>query len=127
MPKIRSLKKSERVPVEFWEDQKWTFEHYAELRREYADTWVAIVNKEVVAFGEKLTEKKEKTIRKEIGRPFVTFFVEGEERGRDVAQRCGGKRNGYKYLGDKSKVISVEYSISNNKMGDGHEKDNRYC
>ena len=55
-------------------------EHYAELRRKYADMWVAILNKKVVAFGEDLTEEKEKYIRKEIGRPFVMFFVEGETR-----------------------------------------------
>ena len=80
MPKIRAFEKPERIPSEFWEDKKWALEHYAELRKKYADTWVAVVNKKVVAFGEKLTEEKEKSIRKEIGRPFVTFFVEGEAR-----------------------------------------------
>jgi len=80
MPKIRTLQKSELLPDEFWEDQKWALEHYAELRTKYADMWVAIVNEKVVAFGESLTEEKEKSIRKEIGRPFVTFFVEGEAR-----------------------------------------------
>jgi len=80
MPKIRTFEKSEQIPSEFWEDKKWALEHYAELRRKYADMWVAIVNKKVVAFGEDLTEEKEKSIRKEIGRPFVTFFVEGVAR-----------------------------------------------
>lgn len=80
MPKISTFQKSERIPSEFWEDKKWALEHYAELRSKYADMWVAIVNKKVVAFGEDLTEEKEKSIRKEIGRPFVTFFVEGETR-----------------------------------------------
>ena len=79
-PKIRTFEKSEQIPSEFWEDKKWALEHYAELRRKYADMWVAIVNKKVVAFGEDLTEEKEKSIRKEIGRPFVTFFVEGVAR-----------------------------------------------
>ena len=80
MPKIRAFEKSEQIPSEFWEDKKWALEHYAELRRKYADMWVAIVNKKVIAFGEDLTVEKEKSIRKEIGRPFVTFFVEGEAR-----------------------------------------------
>ena len=80
MPKIRTLQKSEQLPDEFWEDQKWALEHYTELRTKYADMWVAIVNEKVVAFGESLTEEKEKSIRKEIGRPFVTFFVEGQAR-----------------------------------------------
>ena len=80
MPKIRTFEKSERIPSEFWEDKKWALEHYAELRSKYADMWVAIVNKKVVAFGKDLTEEKERSIRKEIGRPFVTFFVEGVAR-----------------------------------------------
>ena len=80
MPKIRAFEKPEQIPSEFWEDKKWALEHYAELRRKYADMWVAIVNKKVVAFGENLTDEKGKSIRKEIGRPFVTFFVEGEAR-----------------------------------------------
>ena len=80
MPKIRTFEKSEQIPSEFWEDKKWALEHYAKLRSKYADMWVAIVNKKVVAFGEDLTEEKEKSIRKEIGRPFVTLFVEGETR-----------------------------------------------
>ena len=80
MPKIRTFEKSEQLPDEFWEDQKWALEHYTELRTKYADMWVAIVNEKVVAFGESLTEEKEKSIRKEIGRPFVTFFVEGQAR-----------------------------------------------
>lgn len=37
------LKKEGRIPSEFWEDKKWALEHYAELRRKYADMWVAIV------------------------------------------------------------------------------------
>ena len=80
MPKIRAFEKLGQIPSEFWEDKKWALEHYAKLRRKYADMWVAIVNKKVVAFGEDLTEEKETSIRKEIGRPFVTLFVEGETR-----------------------------------------------
>lgn len=80
LPKIRAFEKLGQIPSEFWEDKKWALEHYAELRRKYADMWVAIVNKKVVAFGKDLTEEKEKSIRKEIGRPFVTLFVEGETR-----------------------------------------------
>lgn len=79
-PKIRALNEQERLPSEFWEDQRWGLEHYAVLRRKYADMWVAIANKKVVAFGENLTEEKEEAILKEIGRPFVTLFVEGETR-----------------------------------------------
>ncbi|MDI6792614.1 MAG: DUF5678 domain-containing protein [bacterium] len=53
---------------------------YSDLRGEYADMWVAIADKKVVAFGEDLTDEKEKSIRKEIGRPIVTLFIEGQAR-----------------------------------------------
>jgi len=80
LPKIYVLEKKERLPSEFWEDYRWALEHYGDLRGKYADMWVAIANKKVVAFGEELTDEKEESIRGEIGRPLVTLFVEGQAR-----------------------------------------------
>lgn len=80
MPKIYPLKEEERLPQEFWEDQKWTLEHYSELRVEYADMWVAVINKKVVAYGKDLTDEKEESLRKSERRPPVILFVESKAR-----------------------------------------------
>ena len=79
-PKIHVLQEKERLPSEFWEDHKWALEHYGDLRRKYADMWVAIAGKKVVAFGEDLTEEREESIHGEIGRPPVTLFIEEQAR-----------------------------------------------
>ncbi|MBC8525274.1 MAG: hypothetical protein H8D22_00135 [Candidatus Cloacimonetes bacterium] len=79
-PKIHVLQEKDRLPHDFWEDHKWALEHYGDLREKYADMWVAIANKKVVAFGENLTDKKEESICREIGRSPVTLFVEGQAR-----------------------------------------------
>ena len=80
MPKIYSLSEEERLPNEFWNDQKWALEHYSKLRKEFADMWVAILDKEVVACGKELTEEKEESLQKTAGRPPVILFVESEAR-----------------------------------------------
>jgi len=80
MPKIYALKEEEKLPNEFWEDQTWALEHYSELRKKYADMWIAILDKEVVAYGKDLTDEKEESLRKTAGRPLVILFVESEAR-----------------------------------------------
>jgi hypothetical protein len=80
MLKIYPLGEEERLPEGFWEDQRWALEHYGDLRKEYADMWVAILNKKVVAYGKELTEEKEKSLRKTAGRPPVILFIESEAR-----------------------------------------------
>jgi hypothetical protein len=79
-PKIHVLQEKERLQPDFWEDYKWALEHYGELRKKYADMWVAIANKKVVAFGEDLTDEREESLCREIDRPLVTLFVEGKAR-----------------------------------------------
>jgi hypothetical protein len=79
-PKIHGLKEKERLQPDFWEDYKWGLEHYGELREKYAYRWIATANKSVVAFGEDLTDKKEESICREIIRPVVTLFIEGQAR-----------------------------------------------
>jgi len=80
MPKIDLLKKEEKLPESFWDDQKWALEHYNALRKRYADMWVAIVNKKVVAYGKELTEEKEESLLKTAGRPPLIRFIESEAR-----------------------------------------------
>ncbi len=79
-PKIHALQEKERLPAEFWEDHKWALDHYADFREKYADMWVAIADKKVVAFGEDLTDERQKSIHKRIGRPPITLFIEGQAR-----------------------------------------------
>jgi len=79
-PKIHTLTKQERLPSEFWEDHEWALEHYGDLGRKYADKWVAIADKKVIVSGEDLTDEREESISKEIGRPLVTLFIEGQAR-----------------------------------------------
>ncbi|MEW6482020.1 MAG: DUF5678 domain-containing protein [bacterium] len=80
IPKIHKLQQEERLASDFWEDHKWALEHYADLREKYAEMWVAIADKKVVAFGEDLTDEREESISREIGRPPVTLFIEGQAR-----------------------------------------------
>jgi hypothetical protein len=80
MPKIDLLKIEEKLPEAFWEDQKWALDHLNELRKKYADKWVAILNKKVVASGKELTEEKEESLFKAAGRPPLILFIESEAR-----------------------------------------------
>ncbi len=91
MPKIYALKEEEKLPNEFWVDQRWALEHYSEFRKEYADMWIAILNQKIVASGEGLTEEKEEFLRKNAGRPLVILFVESEARILSMAPPLGVK------------------------------------
>ena len=79
---ILSAKETEGIklpppgPAEYWEDSKWAGGHFTEIVREYANQWVAIVGKKVVAAGKTIAEVekmgKEKTGRDE----FPIYFAE---------------------------------------------------
>ncbi|MEW6607705.1 MAG: DUF5678 domain-containing protein [bacterium] len=65
---------------EYWDDLEWLNKHYSDLRNQYPDQWVAVVNQKVVSSGTNLaqieTEAKTKTGRKE----FPVFLIEKELR-----------------------------------------------
>jgi len=74
--------KLEPLPARFWEDERWLFEHAAELTERYPDQWVVIYNRQVVGRGSGprgLTEALEKA-RRVVGdeEPLVTFFLESK-------------------------------------------------
>jgi len=73
-PKIHILQEKERLQPDFWEDYKWALDHYGELREKYADMWVAIADKKVVAFGEDLTDEKEESISNDLSQACPVFF-----------------------------------------------------
>jgi hypothetical protein len=74
--------KLEPLPARFGEDERWLFEHLAELTEEYPDQWVVVYKKQVigVADGRRgLTEAKEQAQHVvDDGGPLVTFFLESK-------------------------------------------------
>jgi hypothetical protein len=74
--------KFEPLPARFWEDERWLFEHIAELTEQYPDQWVVVYKKQVigVAGGRRgLTEAKEQAQHiVDDGGPLVTFFLESK-------------------------------------------------
>lgn len=72
----KEIKLPQPGPVEYWEDSKWAGEHFTEIVREYANQWVAIVGKKVVAAGKTIAEV-EKVCTEKTGRDeFPIYFAE---------------------------------------------------
>ncbi len=63
---------------QFWDDLKWGENHHSDYLEKYRDNWVAISDKEIVAFGENL-EKVEIEAKKKTGKDVPVIFVEGGE------------------------------------------------
>ena len=63
-------------PKEYWEDSKWANDHFADIVREYADLWVAVVDQRIVAAG-KVISVVRKSAQEETGRKhFPVIFAE---------------------------------------------------
>jgi len=72
----------EPLPARFWEDERWLFEHVAELTEQYPDQWVVVYKKQVIGTGggpRGLAEAMEEA-RHIVGdgEPLVTFFLESK-------------------------------------------------
>jgi len=39
------------IDAQFWDDQDWALQHYAELTTKHSNQWVAVYNQQVVASG----------------------------------------------------------------------------
>jgi hypothetical protein len=61
------------------EDLNWAREHATELHRQFQDVWVAIVNKQAVAWGTNIAKVEKEAARKTGKRPdeIAITFVEG--------------------------------------------------
>ena len=68
----------QKATQEFWDDFKWGEKQHTEFLKRYRDRWVAIQNKEVVAFGSNL-EQVEKEAKQKTGKDVPVIFVEGGE------------------------------------------------
>lgn len=64
------------LPEGFWEDDQWMHDHYDQLSRQYADEWIAVVDKIVVASGASIGEVKKKTEEKTGKRNVPVMFME---------------------------------------------------
>ena len=67
------------LPARFWEDERWLFEHVAELARQYPEQWVAIYNKKIVATGRSRKEARQAATKKlgDVG-PLVVYHLESK-------------------------------------------------
>ncbi|MFH1753410.1 MAG: DUF5678 domain-containing protein [Candidatus Omnitrophota bacterium] len=68
--------KKRKIPISFWEDRQWIFDHYQSLSQEYADTWIAVVNRNVVSHGGSIGIVKKETMRKTGKKCFPVEFIE---------------------------------------------------
>lgn len=65
-----------RAKDRFLEDLDWAGEHHSELLGKYRDQWVAVYNKEVVAYGTSIAAIK-KTAQAKTGRKRIpVYFVD---------------------------------------------------
>ena len=74
--------KVEPLPARFWEDERWLFEHIAELTEQYPDQWVVVYKKQVIGMGSGprgLTEAIERAQHiVSDGERLVTYFLESK-------------------------------------------------
>lgn len=73
---IKGMKLPSPGPEDYWEDNKWASENFAEIVREYPDQWVAIVDKKVIAAGKTIAEVEEITAEKTGRNEFPIYFAE---------------------------------------------------
>jgi len=71
--------KVEPLPARFWEDERWLFEHLADLARLHPEEWVAIYRKQVVAAGRSRREARQAAdeILGDVG-PLVVYHLESK-------------------------------------------------
>ena len=69
-------KEYEDISKDFWKDQKWGFANLSKLRRKYADMWVSIYHKKIIAANKDLGKVEAET-KKKIGTDmFPVLYVE---------------------------------------------------
>jgi hypothetical protein len=73
------MKKSKyRLSKKFWDDDKWALANYGSLVKKYPDKWIAVVNKQVVAYGDGIDEVRD-IARKKTKRVHIpVLFIEGK-------------------------------------------------
>ena len=69
-------RQEKKLPRGFWIDQKWIFTNYDKLARQYANKWIAVVNKRVVTSGNSISAVKRSTYEKTKRSPVPIMFIE---------------------------------------------------
>jgi hypothetical protein len=64
------------VTPEFWAECRWIDDHYDELVRNYANMWVAIVNRQVAAASTNLNELKTEVLKQTARKDIPIIYVE---------------------------------------------------
>lgn len=64
------------LPKAFWQDQDWAFDHYAELVKRYANRWVAVVDRQVVAASKSSVKAQEQAWAKTGRSPVAVIYLE---------------------------------------------------
>lgn len=70
------MKKRKKLPVNFWKDRRWILKHYQYLSKEYADKWIAVVDSNVVSYGNDIGIVKKKATLKTGKKHFPVMFIE---------------------------------------------------
>lgn len=75
---------------EFWESFSWVEKHYPELKEKYPDKWVAVIDKNVVAYSESIKEVEEEAERvtKKTKEEIPVIFIEGNARIYSLEKIC---------------------------------------
>lgn len=60
----------------YWNDYRWANKNMSELVKKYANKWIAIVNKKVIAFGPDVETVELKAKNKVKQKEFPILFVE---------------------------------------------------
>lgn len=66
----------EKIPKRFWLDLSWARRNHTKLLEKYADMWVAIVDRKVIASGKNLEKVEEEARVKSKRVDFPVMFVE---------------------------------------------------
>jgi len=70
------MEKEDTIPKRFWEDMKWGRKNYPKLTKKYADKWIAIFNKKVVAADDDLGRVEDEARSKIMEEHIPFMFVE---------------------------------------------------
>lgn len=70
------MRSKERTPKAFWTDLNWARRNHGKLLEKYADMWIAIVNRKVIAFGKNLKTVEEEAKIRSKRADFPVMFVE---------------------------------------------------
>lgn len=73
---VSKMQETIKLPKRFWEDDKWAHERYMQLQDKYANKWVAIYSKKVVAVADGPEDARKDAQKKTGVKEIPVIFVE---------------------------------------------------